>query len=422
MDISGFFATVANNFRDKYLDLAQQYQSMRPTTITQPVETPTQVTPSAPVDEYQPSGEVPTDTGEVPTGTGEVPVKSDLPITGEPPVAAGEQPVSTGGTTNADAPTATDREDLSVPIDQKPDGTYYYQRQARLDYKLDLRFNLGAMTQTIEKIADGESGSIEQFAAAAFGLEAGFDIRGVQRVRTNMIDADDPTRRHELTKAKEHHTSEFRAQSRDFKVRSFYDEATRLHRNLNESARGNHRQAVNQFALRYRLDNQFSFSQLQRFNTQTEQVAGEMPDAVGDYAVSAGNVAANGSPDMMATFFDAVDGYLNDSEAAILDKVTAFFDQAAEELGFSGAMVEQARTQLTESIEGFFDRVDQAVAQLEAKFVPEASIPVIEPDIAPPLEPLDSSKLSLIDALLASDVEDPDLLRDQEALAALSAK
>ncbi len=115
----------------------------------------------------------------------------------------------------------------------------------------------------------------------------------------------------------------------------------------------------------------------------------EMPDATAGFVSSASEVAAKSSSEMMATFFDAVDSYLDDTEQAILEKVTAFFDQAAEELGFSGALVEQARAHLTDTIESFFDRVDTALAGMEIRFVPQVEIPVpdIEPEVTAPSIP-----------------------------------
>jgi len=127
MDISSFLATIAGNFKNKYLSLAQEFNHLMPQVADRPIEplTPTEPTekPTVPVDEYQPSG----DPAPVTPGASEATTDTDQPAT----------------------PT-TDN-----PVEQKPDGTYYYQRQARLDYKLDLRFDLGAIMQTVERLSDG---------------------------------------------------------------------------------------------------------------------------------------------------------------------------------------------------------------------------------------------------------------------------
>jgi len=355
MDIAGFFATIASNYREKYLNLAQRFTPEMPV-LTQQPEATTPVSapeaPTTPVDEYLPTAD------PIPEKT---PNSTTVPENNQ--------------TNETNAPTG------EIPVEQKPDGTYYYQRQARLDYQLNLQFDLAAITRTVENMAEGDTEAIEEFTAGGFGLHVGFDIKGIQRVRTNVAELDDPTRRHQLTEAKSRRAGQFAAQSRDFAVKSFFKEASRVHRSLNENASGTHRQTVSRFAARFRLDNQFSFAHLQRFNVQTERVASESPDNVANYVGSAGQVAEGGSGAMMTAFFDAVDAYLDDSEQAILDKVTAFFDAAAEDLGFSGAMVEQARTHLTDTISGFFDRVETAMAGMESRFAPQIETPI--PDVVP---------------------------------------
>jgi hypothetical protein len=168
------------------------------------------------------------------------------------------------------------------------------------------------------------------------------------------------------------------------------------------------------------MDTQFSFAHLQRFNVQTEQVAAARPGDVAGYVGSAGQVAEAGSGQMMSAFFGAVDSYLGESEQAILDKVTAFFDAAAEALGFSGAMVEQARTHLTDTISGFFDRVETALAGMEARFVPQVEIPIPEviPDLPEIIDPPVADLPQAADLPEMADLPQAADLKERQALAA----
>ena len=181
-------------------------------------------------------------------------------------------------------------------------------------------------------------------------------------------------------------------QSKNFALQSFYKESTDVRASLQQNAQGAYRRAVNQFALRYRLDNQFSFGSLQKFNVQTQQVAAQNPEAVEGYANAAGDLALNGSSDLMSTFFDAVDSYLGDSEAALTDKITAFFDQAATELGFSEDQIAAVKDHLTDTISGFFDRVQAALSQVKTAFAP--SVTPIAPEAVVP-DPQDTQALAL---------------------------
>jgi len=352
MDISGFLATVANNMKNRYLSLAQDMSAGRtpsyfkssPTEQAAPVENAAVETQQPKVDSYEPSDAAKTATNSSTPAT-ENQAKATNPETGQ------------------------------TTVEKQPDGTYYYKRRAELEYKLDLSFNLAAVMQTVEQISDGDTTAIDDFAAAAFGLNADFALKGYQKVETNMIDETDPYKKRSFSASKMRNTGKLAAQTKNFALESFYKEASKVRRSLNESVRGDHRRAVNKFAVRYRMDNQFSMAFADRFNVQTQQVADQAPDAVGDYVNSAGDIAVGGSTELMSTFFDAVDGYLGQAEQGLLDKVTAFFDQATEELGFSGVAVDMARDHLTGTIENFFDRVETAIDSIETQFVPQPQIP-----------------------------------------------
>lgn len=352
MDISGFLAAVANNQKNRYLSLANDMSAGRtpsyfkntPTESPAPSEAATVETPQTKVDSYEPSDSANTATEKT-----------------APAVENQTKP--------------TDPENTQTPVEKQPDGTYYYKRQAELSYKLDLSFNLSAVMQTVERIADGDTSSVDEFAAAAFGLNANFGLKGYQKVETNMTDETGDYRNRSYSASKSRSSGALAAQTKNFALQSFYNEASKVRRSLTESVRGDHRRSVNKFAVRYRLDNQFSMAFANRFNVQTQQVAEQAPDAVGSYVNSAGNIAAGGSTELMSTFFDAVDGYLSETEQGLLDKVTAFFDQAAAELGFSGDVVDMARDQLTGTITSFFDRVETALDGIEANFVSQPQIP-----------------------------------------------
>ncbi|MBU0983283.1 MAG: hypothetical protein KKA42_05405 [candidate division Zixibacteria bacterium] len=365
MNIAGFFADIANSLRDRYLDLARDMQANRtPSHFTGTKTDAAAQLPVAaePVDTYEPSNDPKPSTSE----------KADTGATDKP------------ANTEAQDTEATDAPATTKPVDQNPDGTYY-RRSSRMKYKLDLEFNLAAMTQTVERLAEGDVSAVSEFAAAGFGFNVGFDIKGQQSILTNDADPAEYSKTRDVTMARARNVSKFAAQSRNLAVQSFYKEATDVRRTLSETVRDGHRRTTNKFALRFRMDNKFSMGFADRFNVQTQQVAENAPNAVGQYVESAGQVAEKGSSELMATFFDAVDSYLGDTEQAVLDKVTSFFDQAAAELGFTGDQVAMARDQLTGTIERFFDRVQTAVAGMESKFV---SQPQATPEISRSFDPV----------------------------------
>jgi hypothetical protein len=353
--IQSFLATVANNYTTRHLSMVRDLELSRTPDYYKAPKTkpsgPTGYVPPEKIDKYEPS----------------TPVRSKSKK--ESP-AGDKLPEKNTGTTSTDTP-STDS-----PVQKNPDGTYYYQRQAELEYKLDLRFDLGAIMQTVEQLAEGDTSAVEQIAAAGFGLTSDFRLDGTQQIDTNMVEGDTNSQRSEKTSADAISTGAMAYRSRNFAMDSFYKEALKVRRSLDESVQDSHRRTTNRIALRYQVDNKFSMAFADRFNIQTKQVAEQAPDAAKAYVDSTGELAAKGSSDLMATFFDAVDSYLNGAETKLTQNVASFFDKAAAELGFSGELVDAAREHLTGTIGQFFDRVQTALASVEAKFLTVTTDPV----------------------------------------------
>ena len=156
MGLSDFLASIAGNYTRRYLERVNQaaYYGNNALNLSSPAQAAdTPVTQATKTDRYEPS-------------------KQSLP---EETSAAAEQ-VPSNKTTNDNQPA----------VEVNPDGTYYYKRQAQLDYKMDLRFNLSTFMSTVESLAQGDTASVERFVAAGFGLKADIDIQGQQTVETNM--------------------------------------------------------------------------------------------------------------------------------------------------------------------------------------------------------------------------------------------
>lgn len=258
-------------------------------------------------------------------------------------------------------------------LNQTPDGTYYYRREARLDYNLNLSFDLAAVARVAAQIENGEMTEAEALLAGGFGLHADFQASGSQTVETNVTDenqGDSATRSKSKSRSVQGQAlaARYGDNERGFALEMFRRDATSVRKSLKSSVHDGHEKTTNKIALRFQSDTRFSFALAQRFNVQTQQVADQAPESLENYLKSTGEVAESGSVDMMATFFDAVDAYLQGSYEEIKSRTGAFLDQAASELGFSGGLVDAARQQLTDSIDSFFSRVTDAVAVLAQQF------------------------------------------------------
>jgi hypothetical protein len=346
--IQSFLATVANNYTTRHLSMVRDLELSRTPDYYKAPKTkasgPTGYVPPEKIDRYEASQPARSTQKKESTAGDRLPEKNT-------------------------AAAASDAKSTESPVKKNQDGTYYYQRQAELDYKLDLRFDLAAILQTAQKLAEGDTSSVEQTGAAGFGLTSDFSLDGFQQIDTNMVEGEENSQRSERNSAGTLSTGAMAYRSRNFAMDSFYKEALNVRRSLDESVQDSHRRTTNRIALRYQLDNKFSIGFAERFNIQTKQVAEKAPQATQAYVDSTGELAAKGSSDLMGTFFDAVDSYLNGAESKLTENVTAFFNQAAAELGFSGEQVDAAREHLTGTIGQFFDRVQAALAGVEAKFL-----------------------------------------------------
>ncbi len=375
MNMVSFFAAVAANFKSRYDQLNQalsqnktpDYYYGRPSTTLATTST----------DNTEPAGPA-EDSVEISPDARQLADQSQTEQTQNPATAPSTNETSNDG--DSETPAAADKdgdeatETPAAPVDPP---TYSFQQQSRLDYKMNLQFDLGTFTRTLESLSEGDTKSVEELFAAGFGLSADLAFRGSSITQasgaTDGASADGKQISATRARARGVQSSYYKAAGDNFAVESFTREAHRIQRSSLNINRNGHQLAINRFAMRYSLDSKFSVANLNRFNLQTKQVADQSPDAVNQYIDSAGQVAEKGSTDMMATFFDTVDSYLGQAEDRLTENAQAFLDAAAKELGFSDQTISMAKDQLVGSIQNFFDRVDSAISQLQTKYVPQTT-------------------------------------------------
>lgn len=382
-----FFNSIINSFKDKYDQMATRFM---PTNVQPKISTglssdnaTTEV--DKPIsDQYLPSSSIvaPPDESEM------TKVIPDTYLDGN-----GEEADDNG---------------LYTPEQQVPSGevdsekSFYINRASSLKYGMDLRFDMSTLTSAIESIENGETTSLQEFATANFGFSADMFFKGHSTVDTN-IPSDNPNH---LAMAQSRignaQASKFAANAQDFAVSSFQKEAGMVSKKSMTINNRTHSLAINKFTARFKMDSGFGFANLNRFNVQSNRMAEEAPDSLNNYFETAGNVAESGTTEMMATFFDGVDAYLNSAETTLIAKAEEFFDMAAEQLGFSEGLVDMAKDQMVGTIENFFNNVDDAINSLrELHNVPVAStvIEVAEPEVIDIVDPTNDIILDTLEQL-----------------------
>ena len=376
MQLFNLFSTFANQYTQKYIARANANRPDFPPGLNRDLLPPTAASPERP---------------------GQTKPISDTYVPTEPNENEITDPIYTQPDNASDNPVAVEIDNPDtveiVPGENEADddqvlpGTndtpVTITRQAELGYNLTLQFDMATFTQTIERMADGEISEVDQIAMATFGLSTEFELRGREVIEIETAQATEQNfHALSLQSFRSRQASMFTAQSRDFQGLSFMREATDMRQKIDIKFQDNARRAVNKFALRYRSDTQFSFNFAQRLNIQTEQVSDQMPESLGGYLDSAGDVAGTGTTEMMAAFFDAVEGYLSTNHEQTSESVTAFFGQAASALGFSGTQVaEFAETNLTNTVDNFFERVSSAVSELRALHLGEPPPEPVSPTV-----------------------------------------
>ncbi|MEA2030690.1 MAG: hypothetical protein U9N55_03730 [candidate division Zixibacteria bacterium] len=415
MNMLGFFANLGNSFRNHYLRMTDDITKNRTpehfyrSTPSQNINRLAPKTQTAPIDRWEPSFEPsPKSKSEQPTQQQQInPEQTNSGIPVDTPKTDGAASSVKIEPTDTYQPSGnTPSEDTSESPNVNPDGTYSLTRISHLDYKLDLRFDLAAISHTVRHLAGGNTTDVEQLVSAGFGLSADFALKGFQITQSNIPESENLTAANLQAQGLNSDIAQkaglFQTNSRDFALQSFFNNAASQRQSYKVLSHGGYRRSVNKFAMRFKFDNHFSFSHLQRFNVQTQNMAQQMPESLEKYVNSAGNVAQGGTNNMMSTFFDAVDTYLNNAEDKLLDKTISSFEQAAEELGFSGQMVDITREHLTDSIEGFFDRVDTALGKMQSQFAPSSPF---TPEI--PIEDTAMQPGNIIDPSRINDMNQP---------------
>lgn len=248
--------------------------------------------------------------------------------------------------------------------------------RSNLDIRMKLQFSMRSIIQMAQRIENGETTSTEELKQASFGLKADFRARGMTRTEVRGGDEveqghghhGDVSRFRSKTKLSLRRAGGYQAQGADFNLRGFFKENMRVRDSLKIEQHGDHQIATHKFEMRYKFDSTFNIEHMNTFNAQTEKMAESDEGKLQSFLTQAGNVAETGTTEMMASFFDTVDGYLKNAEDQMLASANAFLNAAAGEMGEGFASM-GIKELITSRIESFFDAVETAVTSLKTMFM-----------------------------------------------------
>jgi len=253
---------------------------------------------------------------------------------------------------------------------------------------LNMRFNLVEFEKTLKGVLqDAEDGEIDEASLTKIALGLHVDLKArarVDEVYQSAETADAQINEIARTKIRARQALRAMVQTRDFEARMFYKESLKSSSTMKRQAVDGFLRVSRKLTMRYSQDFSLRLSSLRLFNSQA-QALDQSGDA-GAYVNSTENLVDNPqtSGDLIGKFFEAVQGYLDNSKSMISEKIDQFFNNLADELGLDDQLLQGVRDSLLANVNAFFDRVDSAMAAVTDKYVlptpaPEPAAPLPEP-------------------------------------------
>ena len=282
-------------------------------------------------------------------------------------------------------------QDTNQPVeDQQLIQQTKWQNQVNMNLNFNLKEFEHSITRLVEDAGDGEVRT-DTLNKISLGLHIDLSAKGTFEQITNSSGKDqEGGNPGQALVAKVRSASRqavaMRERSRNYKAQMFYRESQRTSFKLKQEYSDGFLRISRKLSMRYTQDFSFNFRSLQSYNTQAEQLAqsGDLEAYLNNTEAMADNSQVTG--DTIGRFFDIVQGYLDQAEGKLTDKINEYFDQLSSQLGIDAASLDQSREQTLATARAFFDKVENAFDSVKAKYISaQPELPVI--DQPPPVEP-----------------------------------
>lgn len=290
-------------------------------------------------------------------------------------------------------------DDPEPPPESQPDETendlLLARMKARARLNLNMIFNLAEFTQTVRALVeDAEDGEINAltYSDLAFGLHTDLKAKAFIKEDYKVVEGEGgplPTA-HSKQWSRFNRLEATLMRSRGFEAAAFYRESLNTSQKLRQTYSHGFLRVARKLSMRYTQDFQLNLRALNLYNNQAQSL-----DQTGDIGVYLGNVeimadSPDASGDLIGRFFDTVQSYLDGAEDKLIEKIDAFFENLADQMGVDTGFLESARESLVSSVGAFFEKVDQAISSVESHYLVSPEEPEqIEPppDVEPAPDP-----------------------------------
>jgi len=358
-------------------------------TDTKPASTETPTTLSGSQVDTQPAAkpdataapevvEPPKDTIELSQPQPDAPVDQP-PATYSPDTIAQKTPAD-------ETPAPAEQPDQPEVVEEPSNDPVLVASRTRAKFNLNMIFNLSQFEQTVSAFAeDAQDGqvNIADYTDLNIGLHTKLKMKVSQKEYYQLAEGTEgtPAELKYRERGRLFGLSSALLKSRGFEAAAFYRESMRASYKMNQEFEDGFLRVSRKLAMRYTQDFHLNLRSMNLYNTQAQAMdqTGDLNNYLNSTEALVDSQQASG--DLLNQFFDTVQGYLDGAEEQLIDKVNNFFDAMAGEMGLDSSMFDIARDTMISSIEGFFGRIDSAVSNVTAKYMPQPEAPV---EIPPP--------------------------------------
>lgn len=284
-----------------------------------------------------------------------------------------------------------DKENACQPVEDKQ---YIEQRNWQNRIDLNLKFNLSefesSLTQLVEDSQDGEM-QTETLTNINLGLHVDLSVKGkLNDIIKNAGLGQEGTASQQALVAKvrtaSNQAAAMQVQSRNFEADMFYRESQATNFKIRQEYSDGFMRVSRKLSMRYSQDFSLNFRSLQAYNSQAAQLSetGDLTSYLNNAEALVDSNQIQG--ETIGKFFDIVQGYLDQTEDKVMEKINYFFDQLSSQLGIDSADLDQSREQTLETARAFFEKVDNVLADVKTKYV-SADPPPVQIDELPATEP-----------------------------------
>jgi hypothetical protein len=292
-------------------------------------------------------------------------------------------PVAQDPSETADTPATANTESTTTPATTSRQSWYSYVR-------LDMQFNLSQFEQTVSQLADDAAdGEISEqtLSRLRLGLHTELAAKGVTYSETAIDSSDSQAGVNSMAKADVQTSRALQSMSkaREYQAGMFYKDSLKSKFSEKQVTSDGFLRTSRKLAMRYTQDFTFKFRSLQQFNRQASALGqtGNADQYINTTEALVDNPDVSGG--LIGQFFDGVQGYLDNMESDLIDKVNGFFDKMAQQLGIGADQIGSTREMLIGGIESFFNAVDSAVNSVAGKYISQ-------PEPVATSEPVDNTE------------------------------